>query len=289
MDNTAQPHVVQLFTNPGAGKGRSRRVEALAAAFEAAGARVVRSVSAHEPPAIAPDATHVCVAAGDGTVRHVAGAVLRSGRELRMSVFPAGTINLLAREAGYTRDPRKFARLVLAAEETRRHYPVALGEGHFLACAGVGPDSLAVAGVSPDLKRSLGRLAYAVAVVRLLVHWPRHRITLRADGRQIDCEAFYVAKGRYYAGPWTLAPEARVSQPTMHVVALRRARRRDYLRFIATIAAHRDPAGLANVGLFTCSTLTAEAAVALPVQADGDIVGSLPMTLSLSQTPLNFS
>ena len=289
MDNTAQPHVVQLFTNRSAGKGRSPRIEALATAFEAAGARVVRSISAHEPPSIAPDATHVCVAAGDGTVRHVAGAVLRSGRDLRMSVYPAGTINLLAREAGYTRDPREFARLVLAAQAGRPHYPVALGDEHFLACASVGPDSLAVAGVSSRLKRSLGRLAYAVAVVRLFVRWPRHRITLRADGRQMDCEAFYVAKGRYYAGPWTLASEARVSLPTMHVVALRRARRRDYLRFIATIAAHRDPAKLANVHAFTCSILTAEAAEPLPVQADGDIVGALPATLSLSKTPLTFS
>jgi diacylglycerol kinase family enzyme len=289
MDKTAQPPVVQLFANPGAGKGRSRRVEALAGAFEAEGARVLQSISAHEPPTIAPDATHVCVAGGDGTVRHVAGAVLRSGRALRMSVYPAGTINLLAREAGHTRDPRQFARLALGAEADRPHYPVALDDGHFLACAGVGPDSLAVAGVSRGLKRTLGRFAYAVALVRLLIHWPRHRITLRADGRQIDCEAFYVAKGRHYAGPWSVAPEARVGRPAMHVVALRRARRRDYLSFMAAIAAHRDPAGLANVDAFECVNLTAEAEEPLPVQADGDIVGALPVTMILSKTPLSFS
>lgn len=288
MGNTATPHVVQLFTNPAAGKGSARRVKALAAAFEAEGARVLPSVSKADPPEIAEEATHVCVAGGDGTVRHVAGAVLRSGREVRMSIFPTGTINLLAREAGYTRDPRKFVRLALADGSARPHYPVALGDGHFLACASVGPDSLAVAGVSHGLKRTLGRFAYAVALVRLLVHWPRHRITLRADGREIDCEALYVAKGRYYAGPWSLAPDARVSSPALHVVALRRARRRDYLRFVAAIAAHRDPAGLANVDAFRCSTLTADAAEPLPIQADGDIVGSLPATVTLSEAPLSF-
>jgi diacylglycerol kinase (ATP) len=286
----ARRPVVQLFTNPGAGRGRSRRVSALAAAFEAEGAHVVPSLSAGGPPEIADNATHVCIAGGDGTVRHVASAVLHSGRDVRISVFPAGTINLLAREAGYSRDPRTFARSVLADGAARPHYPVALGDGqHFFACASVGPDSLAVAGVSQSLKRVLGRFAYAVALARLWVVWPRHGIKLRAGGGDIPCEAFYVAKGRYYAGPWSFAPSARVGSPALHVVALRQARRRDYLRFIASIVTHRDPARLANVEAFTCADLIVEAEQPLPLQADGDIVGLLPARLTLAEMPLQFS
>ena len=289
MDSSATPPVIQLFSNPDAGKSSARRVEALTAAFEAAGARVLPSVSAGGPPDIAEEATQVCVAGGDGTVRHVASAVLRSGREVRMSIFPSGTINLLAREARYPRDPQSFARLVLTGTPARSHYPVALNDGHFFACAGVGPDSLAVANVSRALKRSLGRFAYVAALMRMLARWPRYPITLVADGREIECEAFYVAKSRYYAGPWSLAPDARMDSPAMHVVALRRARRRDYLHFIATLAAHRDPSSLKNVEAFRCSTLRAEAPQRLPIQADGDVVGHLPATMAATETPLNFA
>jgi diacylglycerol kinase family enzyme len=284
---TAHP-VVQIFANPAAGRRRTGRVDALARAFEGHGARVLRSLSANGPPQIAADATHVCVAGGDGTVRHVAGAVLRSGRAMRLSIYPAGTINLLAMEAAYPRDPGAFARRALADAPTRPHYPVAFGEAHFFACAGVGPDSLAVAAVSPALKRALGRFAYAVAFVRLLVRWPRHAITLSADGRDIACEAFYAAKGRYYAGRWSLARNARVDDPRLHVVALRRARRRDYLRFVATILAHRDPARLANVEAFACRSLQANSAEPLPLQADGDIVAALPVRFDVAATPLTF-
>jgi diacylglycerol kinase family enzyme len=283
----AQP-VVQLFSNPRAGRRRAGQVDALARAFAAQGAKVLRSVSADGPPQIAAEATHVCVAGGDGTVRHVASAVLRSGHAVRMSIYPAGTINLLAMEAGYPREPAQFARMALADAPSRPHYPVAFGDAHFFACAGVGPDSFAVAAVSPALKRALGRFAYATAFLRLLLRWPRHPIDLTADGREIACEAFYVAKGRYYAGRWTFARDARVHEPLMHVVALRRARRRDYLGFVGAILMHRDPARLANVEAFTCSSLRATSAAPLPLQADGDIVATLPVEFAVGEAPLAF-
>jgi diacylglycerol kinase family enzyme len=280
--------VVQLFSNPSSGGYRARRLRALVCALEARGATVHHSQSREGLPVIRDDATHVCVAAGDGTVRHVAGAVARSGRPLALSIYPAGTINLLAREAGYPRRADEFARLVLEAEPQRRHYGVALDDGYFFACAGVGPDSHAVAGASPHVKRVIGRLAYALAFLALLPRWPRHSIALECDGRAFMCEAFYVAKGRYYAGSWSFAPAARLDEPLMHVVALRTARRRDYLRFVLALLGGDDVARLANVEMMTCTSLRATADGPLPIQADGDVVGTLPATMALSEEPLIF-
>jgi diacylglycerol kinase family enzyme len=281
-------HVVQLFSNPASGGYRARRLRALVRALEARGATVHVCESRDAAPVIRDDATHVCVSAGDGTVRHVAGAVADSGRPLALSIYPAGTINLLAREAGYPRRADDFARLVLEAEPRRRHYGVSIGDGYFFACAGVGPDSLAVARVSPSAKRVIGRLAYALAFLLLLPRWPRHRIALECDGREIACEAFYVAKGRYYAGWWSFAPAARLDEPLMHVVALKTARRRDYLRFVLAVLGGDDVAGLDNVEIATCTSLRANADRALPIQADGDIVGTLPARLMISEEPLIF-
>jgi diacylglycerol kinase family enzyme len=126
-------------------------------------------------------------------------------------------------------------------------------------------------------------------MLKLLVVWPGHRIRLSAGARQIDCEAFYVAKGRYYAGGWSFAPKARVHEPVLHVVALRRARRREYLRFVAGLAVGGDLSADPNIEAFTCATLSATADVALPVQADGDIVGALPAEMTLREEPLLFA
>ena len=281
--------MVQLFSNPRSGGHSARRIAALARAFERLGAEVLASETGDGIPRIAPRATHVCVAAGDGTVRHVAGAVARSGHPVPLSIYPVGTINLLAREAGHPTDPGQFAALVLGGASRRPHYPVAIGDGHFFASAGVGPDSLAVDRVSERLKRRIGRLAYGVAVVRLLAAWPRHRIALDADGRRLDCEAFYVAKGRYYAGPWSFAPGAAVGEPELHVVALITARRRDYARFVLRLALGRRPRAGRGVAILTCRALSARSQAPLPVQADGDIVAALPVTMTVSEVPVMFS
>jgi diacylglycerol kinase (ATP) len=280
--------VVQLISNPRAGRHKERLIATLARAFEAFDATVHHTPCGEAPPPIRADATHVCVVAGDGTVRHVAGEIARSGHRAALSIYPAGTINLLAREAGYPRNARNFARMVLSAEPRRRHYPVTLDEGYFFACAGVGPDSLAVARVSSRLKRVIGRLAYGVAFLGLLAEWPRHRITLTCGAGEIECEAFYVAKGRYYAGRWSFAPQARLEDPLLHVVALKSARRRDYLRFVWTLLRGGDPASLANVAIVTCTSLRATADGALPIQADGDIVGTLPASMTVGEAPLVF-
>lgn len=280
--------VVQVIANPRAGRRKARRVAGLVRAFEDLDATVHYTECGAGPPPIRADATHVCVAAGDGTVRHVASQIARGGHAAALCIYPAGTINLLARESGYPSRASDFARLVLASEQRRRHYPVTLGEGYFFACAGVGPDSLAVARVSSRLKRVIGRLAYGAAFLSLVLKWPRHRIVLTCADREVECEAFYAAKGRYYAGSWSFAPEARLDEPLLHVVALRQARRRDYASFVWTLLRGRDPVSLANVTVLTCTSLRAASGAALPIQADGDIVGTLPATMTVAEAPLVF-
>jgi diacylglycerol kinase family enzyme len=285
----AVPRTIQIVANPAAGSHCMEKVGALASALERAGAEVIRSeCGPGRDVAIDARADHLCVVGGDGTVRHAARALDASGRTLAISVYPAGTINLLDRENPCDVDPERFAASLLGGGEARRHYAATLNDSLFLACASVGPDSAAVAAVSPRLKRRLGRIAYGVAFLKLLVTWPRERITLRADGRTIDCEAFYVAKGRFFAGPWSFAPDARLTERRLHVVALAKAGRWRYLRFLLAMVTGGSVARVPGVVCFDCTALEAECARPLPVQADGDIAATLPVSIALREGPLLF-
>ena len=284
----SSPPVVQLFYNPASGSFAPARIERLARAFAALGARVLKSPSVSEPPVIAHEATHACIAGGDGTVRHVAMAIARSGRKLPAAIWPAGTVNLLAREGPDCASPERLAADLLGESDRREHWPVRLGETMFLACASVGPDARAVAGVSGALKRRIGRLAYAVSFLSLLRRWPRSSLTVKADGRTLACEAVFVAKGRHYAGPWSFAPRASVSDGVLHVIALHRARRRDFARFLVDLALGRDPARRSGVTALVTRSLSIDGSEPLPVQADGDVVASLPVRLAVAERPLHF-
>jgi diacylglycerol kinase (ATP) len=280
---------VQLFANPHSGTYSARRVAALRRAFEAAGARVNESeASVGSPPAIDRGASHICVAGGDGTVRHVAAALARARLAIPLAHYPLGTINLLAREAGYRPNPRHFAARFLGPGERRRHYTGALADELFLCCASAGPECAAIRGYSPTLKRRFGRFAYAVSMLRALRGWQRHRLTVTAGGESIACEAVYIAKGRFFAGPFSFAPAARLTDEKLHVVTLGTARRRDYLLFLIDLVTRRDPGKRKGNRAFTARELTIDGPAHVEVQADGDLVATLPLTARANAEPLEF-
>lgn len=279
---------VQLFYNRAAGGHCPRRLDALRAGFEARGATVILSECGPGfDIEVGGEASHVCAVGGDGTLRHVALALARCGRALPLSLYPAGTVNLLHRERPFETDPDGHALRLLDEAEGGRLHPATLNDSLFLACASVGPDSRAVAEVSLPLKARIGKLAYAVAFARILFDWRRTPIRLAWEGGETICEAFYVAKGRYFAGPWSFAPQATIEEPLLHVVALARARRRDFARFAWALWQGKAVAGLPGVTAFACTELAAEAERPLPLQADGDAVAALPVRIALHDTPLS--
>jgi diacylglycerol kinase (ATP) len=219
-------------------------------------------------------------------LRHVAAAIGRAGRPLPLSIYPTGTVNLLARECDYRLDPIAFARRVIAGA-SRAHHVGLIGTTPFFTCASVGPDSYAVAAVSTGLKRLVGRLAYGWSFSTLLIRWPRPRLRVVHDGEEIACEAVYVAKGRLFAGPWSFAPEAAVGEPLFHVVTLGRATRLLYARFLWRLVTGKSVVTLPGVTHFTCSTLRIEGDA--PLEADGDIVSQLPVEIRIDPAPLIFA
>lgn len=280
--------VVQLFVNDRAGSLSHRRVAALQRELEAAGARVIRTSTAAGALTVADDATQICAVGGDGTIRHVIAAIVRAGRPIPMSIFPSGTVNLLAREFGYGLDPAAFVRRILGQGAPRLGRYATIGEVMMFTCASVGPDSAAVAGLKPRLKRLIGRAAYGVAFVDVLIRWPRPKLRLEANGETIACEAIYIAKGLHYAGPWSFAPHAAADDPLLHVVALRRARRRDFARFMWALLRRKDLSRDGNLIRLSCDALELFGDDAPPLQADGDIVATLPVHIVMSPAPQAF-
>ncbi len=280
---------VIIAYNPKSGSFDQELLDSLSAAFLASGhsSKFVDSYS-DDLMILASQASHICVVGGDGTLRDVA-ARLRNVADLPpLSVYPAGTINLVARELSYPGNIQKFAARLLGGDKPRKLYLGELNQQPMLVCASIGPDSFAVSAVSEDLKRRIGRFAYAVALGKLLLRWPRHTLSVQADGALYECEAAYVLNGRYFAGPWKLSCKADMADPVFQILLLPSARRRDYLRFILSVAVF--PA-LASKHWIRLSATTAEikADSGQPVQVDGDIAATLPITAVINMRQMLFA
>ena len=284
--------LVAIAYNPKSGSFCQNRLDRLAQAFDAAGYSS-SFVDSYDPDflSIVQKSSQICVSGGDGTLRDVISRIDGIENLPPISMFPGGTINLIAREAGYPADIDQFVARVTGhgrgGNDARSHYFAKIGKIPMLVCLSAGPDSIAVDGVSLQLKQRIGRFAYAQSFCRLLWSWPRNDMMLESGQGEFPCQAVFILKGRYFAGHWMINPDADLTRDDLEILLLPRARRRDYLRLILSIIVHRSFACKSWQRLrLQSATLTGPEIV--PVQVDGDIVANLPITVEVAKNSISF-
>lgn len=294
---------VQLIYNPASGTHCDLKLERLQLAFQACSAEVTVTQTAIDGKVPFDGGSDlICVSGGDGALRLVVAAAVDAELEIPICVYPAGTVNLIAKEIGYSSHPDEFASQVMAGlikgEAARLHAPVIVYDDQaFVACLSAGPDGLAVADHSPALKKRLGGNAYAIAALKLLFDWPRFRFELEVAqedeaSKSLVCEAFYIAKGHHYAGKWNLASEAQLQSNQFYLLALRSAKRRHFLRFILQIALGRDPANLGFVEKIPTQSLSIVShrpeSASRSFQIDGDALTKAPKKVEIINNSITY-
>jgi YegS/Rv2252/BmrU family lipid kinase len=282
---------VLIILNPVAGRARSsrRRLEGVITALERRGCAVVlRHTSPVEGDTErlareAEAAFEIIVAAGgDGTLNAVVNGVAALPRPI--ALLPLGTANVLAREIGLPRDPERLAELI-ATGPARPIWPGRVAGRLFLTMASSGFDAETVAAVDPRLKRHLGRLAFAGAIAACLWRYRACELTVRIDGVDHHAATVIAAKGRFYAGRYVIAPRADLSEPMLEFVLLHRSGRLAMLRYLAALLLGRV-GQCKGISVARAREASISAKTAVPVQADGEIVGQLPVLIAIADEPL---
>jgi diacylglycerol kinase (ATP) len=281
-----------IIVNPSAGRVRSsrRRLDRIIAGLERRGCAVMLQYAAAAGDAerlareAGMDIDVVVAAGGDGTLNAVANGLAMAARDVPFAVLPFGTANVLAREIGLPRDPESLTELI-AAGPVRPIWPGRIGDRVFLTCASSGFDAELVTAIIPGLKRRFGRLVFAWAIAAGVVRYRARDLVVQCDGSEHAAATVIAAKGRLYAGPWIIAPQANLAEPALDLILFRRSGRLAVLRYLAALPLGRLPRR-DDVTLLRCRCASLSAAQPLPVQADGEIVGLLPVRLGIAERPL---
>ena len=284
-----KPPRLLVILNPAAGRGGKRRLGRTLGELERLGCAlfVKETRGPGDAERFAREAgagfDRVVAAGGDGTASGVANGL--AGSAIPLALLPLGTGNVLANEIGLPRRPRDLA-AVIATAAPRPIRPGRVGARLFLAMVGVGFDAEVVRGLDPALRRRFGKLAFVPPIIAGWRRNPSRRFVLSCESGAYEAASAVVARSRFYAGRFTLAPRASLAEPMLHIVLFRRSGRLDVLRYIAAMLCgivHRLP----DVRLLVERSVAIEGGEPGFAQVDGEIGGRLPLLLSVADEPLH--
>ena len=270
---------LDLAYNPVSGSFSQTHLAQLVAALENRGFAVTPMPTTAEGARVSGTADLICVHGGDGTLRDVVRAMGDAASETPLCVAPSGTINLVARELGYSRKPDDFAAELAAAwargADSWVKAPLyRLGEMPIVSCLSIGPDSHAVARVSGKMKKRIGRYAYVVAMMQQMREWPRAPMLVRGTtvgGEEFsdEAEAVIVSNAALYAGPFRLSPEAALHADSVELITVREGTRLRIMALSLAAMLGLPVRRFARAEVRSCRRIEFDRCVT-PVQVDGD-------------------
>ena len=231
---------------------------------------------------------------GDGTLNEVIQGM--AGSQTALAVWPGGTSNVVARDLGVPFSIDELVDMIAASKSQR----IALGlakrgdagkeqvgdaptsslSRYFVMMAGIGLDASIARSVNKKLKRRTGEFAYWLSGIRHLFLWRAEPFTIEVDGTSYKGAFALIGNGKGYGGGMMMTPGARLEEPWFEIYILPPlANNFSYLRALG--ACMRGKPEVAGVSLVRGKHIKANSAHEPWVEADGEIIGPLPMTFDI--------
>lgn len=279
------------LVNPISGGGRAATVWApIARALAGRGVHVTVETTrsaAHAVDAAATGAARgdvVIAVGGDGLARDVANGVVRAGGA--MAIVPAGRGNDFARKLALPTDTAGLVAM-LAAGATRTVDVIEAAGQTVLGNVYVGLDSVANEAINNN-RRLPGLLVYRLAPVGAMLRWTAPTFTLEIDGTTSSARLHGVVianSGRYGHG-LDIVPSADLHDGQLDVLTIADGPRRKIVKFMSQAKTgahvHSD-----DVTVTRTTRITVRADRDVPVYADGDHLGALPMSVTVRPAALS--
>ena len=229
------------------------------------------------------------VIGGDGTVNEVVNGVV--GKDAEIAVLPCGTGQDFGRTHGI---PSRFDDAVrVALDGTPRTIDlgrVELEGGTSRVFANVGSAGMSGAvarRANAMTKRFGGRATFFYALTREFLSWRNTRVVVELEGvrREGAMHDVIVANGRFHGGGMKLAPGARQDDGAFDVVLIGDVSKLDFVTTAPKLYSGRYLSH-PKVELLRSSRVSISAAAPLPLEVDGEPIGTTPARFEIVPSAL---
>lgn len=297
-----------LFYNPLSGRRKKDRVQDVATAasilraggveVEVAPTRAASDAAAQVRMAVREGFDTIIACGGDGTIHDVLQGL--ATKNAALGIIPLGTANAMAHDLRLPIDVKGAARALLTAVPKRvavgkidfRNFNDLPTSRYFTVAAGVGVDAHLFYKLNRLIKDRMGMMAYYSKALHL---WMTHRMRyfeaeFSSGGREARREPrlseMLAIRINFFGGVLReLAPGASLDRNDMRLVLCRTGNRALYLAYV-----FRGMLGLSSgvpgivlefADQVTCRSVPGEKPENIYVEADGELLGRLPITLSM--------
>lgn len=242
--------------------------------------------------ALAEGAEVVVAVGGDGTVNEVVQGM--AGSKIPLAVYPAGTTNVWCKQVGMPFNPRRAAEVI--SNGPRRLIDLGRAdEQYFLLMTGIGLDGEITHAIDLELKKKIGKLAYALAALRLGLHFQSSDVNIVLDPGsahprylKLRSSMIIVTNAERYA-VMKLAPEAQLDDGQLELLIFNEkniwSRFRRAFSLITSRSEH-DP----HIERYQVHQALIEVGNSVGVQIDGDPQGHTgPLPLDIRCVPAALS
>jgi YegS/Rv2252/BmrU family lipid kinase len=228
------------------------------------------------------------VVGGDGTLNEVVNGV--AGLDAELAVLPAGTGQDFGRTHGI---PSGFDDAVrVALEGTPRRVDLGRAEyrdhagrdavRYFANVGSMGMSGAVAARANRMSKRLGGRVTFLYALTREFAVWRNTEVTVTLDGaeRRGAMHDVLVANGEWHAGGMRVAPGARPDDGLFQVILIGDVTKLDFLTTAPRLYSGKY-VNHPRVEMLTSATVAIDAAEPLPLELEGEPVGTTPARFTI--------
>jgi diacylglycerol kinase (ATP) len=229
----------------------------------------------------------VVAVGGDGTLNEVVNGLVRSGATTELATIPLGTGMDFVRTHGI---PTKFEDAVAVARDgvvrivdvglvSYRTWDGADAERYYANVGSVGM-SAAVAQRANGMSKVMGgKATFFYALVRVFLEWQNTVVTVEFDNgerREARMHDVVVGNGQYHGGGMWLAPDAQPDDGLFDVLLIGDVTKRDFVTtapklYRGTHVSHP------KIDVVRSKVVTVDAAERLPIELDGEQLGTTPI------------
>lgn len=226
----------------------------------------------------------IVAAGGDGTINEIVNGI--AGKNVALGLLPIGTMNVFATELGLPSNDLRACWEIIRQNRIRPvDLPSANGK-HFVQLAGVGLDAQVVKETSRSFKRNFGPLSYLISAAQIASRQPP-RLWIESENAVMEEGSFVlVGNGRLYGGRLPFFKQAIIDDGLLDVIVFKRLSYVEIIRYLQNVIFTQQITA-PDVEYFQTKRLRVSSEEQVPVEADGELIGTCPVEFRIRRGGLH--